>query len=89
MKCDLSGFHVTILDSILFENGIRISAYLIELWIRLVQKPACPIHGTSWSLVDIETIARTITSRPSTRAVLNNFQVSKDSVEFFTKNQLP
>ena len=88
MKCDLSGFHVTILDSILFESGTRISAYLIELWIRLVQKAVCPMTGRTWTLTDLETIGRTITSRTSTRAIFNAFTVPKDSTEVFTKSQL-
>jgi hypothetical protein len=46
MKCDLSGFEVTALDSIVFENGKRMSCFLVDQWLQMIKVPACPLTGT-------------------------------------------
>lgn len=44
MKCDLSKYAVTSLDSILIGSH-RISSYLLDWWILFTKVPACPLTG--------------------------------------------
>ena len=74
MECSLSGFYVTTQDSVLFENGKRISIFLVEWWLEFSRVPGCPLTGSWWTNQDVAQILSKTTTTQKTCEILNAHQ---------------
>ena len=76
----MSGFPISPLDSVPFQDSIVISGFLVDLWISYCKTPACPMTGRWWSDDEIAQIIATTPKGPlRTLTILNEFEKPDDA----------